>query len=122
MFYSGIYNPSVGYCLPLTYFTKAELKAIQRPAHRAMLSRLGFNCNTAQPVVFAPRDRGCFELHHMYDGQGFGQASFLLKSWRSQKTLQGRMIRIGVHWAQYTSGIGIPILEAPVLELPHLES
>ena len=40
MFYSGIYIPSVGYCLPMTYFTKKELEAIQRPAHRAMLSRL----------------------------------------------------------------------------------
>ena len=32
------------------------------------------------------------------------------------------MIRIGVHWAQYTSGIGVPILEAPAIKLPHLES
>ena len=87
-----------------------------------MLSCLGFNRNTAQAIVFAPRDKGCFELHHMVDGQGFGQASFLLKSWRSQKTLQGRMIHIGVHWAQYTSGVGTPILEAPALKLPHLES
>ena len=79
MFYSGIYIPSVGYCLPMTYFTKKELEKIQRPAHRAMLSRLGFNRNTAGEVVFGPRDKGCFELHHMYDGQGFGQASFLLK-------------------------------------------
>ena len=58
----------------------------------------------------------------MLDGQGFGQASYLLKSWRSRKTLQGRMIHIGVHWAQYTVEVGTPILEAPALKLPHLES
>ena len=51
MFYSGIYIPSVGYCLPVTYFTKAELEDIQRPAHQAMLSRLGFNRTTAQEVA-----------------------------------------------------------------------
>ena len=122
MFYSGIYLPSVGYCLPVCYFTKAELDTIQKRAHRAMLSRLGFNRNTALEVVFGPNSRGAIDMTHLYDTEGFGQTSSLLKSWRAEHSLQSRMIKITVHWAQYTSGIGQAILANPTIKLPHLES
>ena len=32
------------------------------------------------------------------------------------------MLRIGLHWAQYTSGISRPIMEYPMFQLPYLES
>ena len=122
LFYTGIYLPSVGYCLPVTHFTKGELDDIQLKPHRAMLSHKGYNCNTAKAVSFGPQPLGAIEMYHLYDTQGFGQASLVIKSWRSPHTLQSRTMKIAVHWAQYTSGISAPILAAPHLKLPHLES
>ena len=122
MFYAGIYMPSVGYSLPITHFTQEELEAIQKSSHRAMLAHKGYNRNTARAVQFGPEPMGAIKMYHLYDTQGFGQVTLVLKSWRSPHTLQSRVLKIGVQWAQYTSGIGVPILEAPHIKLPHLES
>ncbi len=122
MFYSGIYLPSVGYCLPVSHFAQEELEAIQKSSHRAMLAHKGFNRNTARAVQFGPQPMGAIEMYHLYDTQGFGQVTLVLKSWRSPHTIQSRVLKIALQWAQYTSGIGVPILEAPHIKLPHLES
>ena len=122
MFYSGIYMPSVGYCLPVSHFTQEELETIQKSSHRAMLAHKGYNRNTARAVQFGPEPMGAIEMYHLYDTQGFGQVTLVLKSWRSPHTLQSRVLKFGVQWAQYTSCIGVPIREAPHIKLPHLDS
>jgi hypothetical protein len=96
-FYEGIYKPSVGYSLPLTYFKLQELDTIQRKAHEAMVTHIGYNRNTAKAVIYGVQKWGGAAFTHLYDVQGYGQISYFLKSWRSPNTHQGKMLRIAVH-------------------------
>jgi hypothetical protein len=121
-FYKGIYKPSVGYPLPITYFTFSELDTIQQKAHTAMVTHCGFNRNTAKAVLYGLQCWGGAAFSHLYDIQGFGQLSYLIKSWRSPNTHQGKMIRITLQWAQFCAGASSPILESVDSPLPHLET
>ena len=56
-FYRGIYQLSVGYVLPLTYFTNKELNQIQKQAHRAFVAKCGYNRNTNLAVVWPQSSR-----------------------------------------------------------------
>ena len=59
---------------------------------------------------------------HLYDEQGYGQVKLFMKSWRSPDTLQGKLLRVSLAWAQYTAGTDVSILEDTTTKLPHLES
>jgi len=121
-FYEGIYTLSAGYPLPMTYFTFAELDAVQRQAHRAMVSHCGFNRSTKKEILFGPKHWGGAEFVHLCDLQGFGQIAYFIKSWRSPATEQGKMLRIALHWAQFCAGTSRPIMEDTATKLPHLEA
>ena len=121
-FYEGIYKPSVGYPLPMTYFTFEELAKIQAQAHQAMVTHCGFNRYTKRAVIYGPNHWGGAEFTHLYDIQGYGQVSYFIKSWRTPNSHQGVMIRIALQWAQFCAGTGRPILEDTITALPHLET
>ena len=122
VFYQAIYRLSVGYPLPMCYFTLAELNRIQKKSHRAMLAGCGFNRNTSRAVVFGPAHLGGMEFFHLYDEQGYGQVSTFMKFWRSPNTHAGTILRITVAWAQYCAGTSWSIFEDTSSKLPHLES
>ena len=121
VFYQAIYRLSVGYPLPMCYFTKQDLNRIQKKSHRAMLAGCGFNRNTSRAVVFGPAHLGGMEFFHLYDEQGFGQVSTFMKFWRSPNTHPGALLRITVAWAQYCAGTSRSILADTTTKLPHLE-
>ena len=122
VFYQAIYRLSVGYPLPMCYFTMDQLTRVQKKSHKAMLAGCGFNRNTNLAVVFGPAHLGGMEFFHLYDEQGYGQVSTFLKFWRSPQTHPGEVLRIAVAWAQYCAGTSWPILADTKTALPHLES
>ena len=122
IFYRAIYNLSVGYPLPTCYFSFAELDRIQSKAHRAFVSNCGYNRHTAKEIIYGPHCLGGAAFFHLYDIQGFGQVQHFLKFWRRPKSPQGTLFRILMAWAQFCTGIGVPILEdTKHPPLPHME-
>ena len=121
-FYHHIYSLSVGYPLPLCYFTFDELDRIQKQSHRAMVSHCGYNRCTAKEVLYGPTIFGGAEFFHLYDIQGHGQVTLFIKFWRQPHSSQGKALRITMAWAQYCAGISISILEYTERPLPHLEA
>ena len=119
-FYYAIYNPSIGYPLPMTYFTHDELHKIQMPSHHAMTCKMGYNRYTAKEILFGPTNLGGAGLFHLYDLQGIGQLSYFMKSWRTPHTEQGTLLRIVVYWAQYCAGTSRSIFDDTTIKLPHL--
>ena len=122
VFYQAIYKLSVGYVLPVSYFTFDELDKIQRKAHRAMVSHCGYNANTAKAIVYGPQYLGGAAFFHLYDIQGLGQVENFLKFWRRPKSPQGRMLRITMAWAQMCAGLSLSIFQETTWKLPHLET
>jgi len=120
--YHAIYLPSVGYPLPLCWFTESECSTMQKQSHPAMLRRMGYHRNFPKAVTYGPPGLGGLGLYHLYDIQGMGQLQFFLKFWRSPHTQQGKLLRITLHWAQYSVGTSTPILLHPQQKLPHLAS
>ena len=120
--YQAIYRLSVGYPLPVCYFTFDELDKIQRKAHGAMVSHSGFNRHTKKAVLFGPPWLGGANFFHLYDIQGHGQLKLFLTSWRTPNSHTGKLLRITVSWAQYCSGTGTSIFIDTATKLPHLES
>ena len=121
-FYRGIYQLSVGYVLPLTYFTNKELNQIQKQAHRAFVAKCGYNRNTNLAVVYGPRALGGLGFFHLYDLQGYGQIECFIKYWRTPNSQPGRILRIVMSWIQYCAGVGWSILDNTKKAIPHLES
>jgi hypothetical protein len=76
IFYEGIYKPSIGYPLSITYFSFKELDKTQKKAHEAMVTHCGFNWNTAKAVLYGVQQGGGAAFTHLYDIQGFGQLSY----------------------------------------------
>jgi hypothetical protein len=121
-FYEGIYKPSVGYPLPTTYFTEKELDKVQTKAHQAMVTHCGYNRYTARSVIYGLERLGGAGFTHLYDMQGFGQLEMFIKSWRAKETHQGKILRVGVQWAQYCAGTSKSILEDTKMIITYLES
>ena len=61
-FYQAIYHPSIGFCLPCSHFTVQELSKAQLKAHRAFITKSGYNRNTASCLIYGP---------HFLGGAGF---------------------------------------------------
>ena len=112
----------MGYCLPCSHFTEKELHKTQTKAHRAFVAKTGYNRNTASAVLFGPHFLGGAGFFHLYDEQGYGQLKLFMKTWRTPDSLQGKLLRVTLAWAQYNAGTGISILEDTTTAMPHLES
>ena len=67
-FYRGIYEPSIGYVLPLCYFRKEELERIQKKAHQAMVNSCGYNRCMAKAILYGPKDMGGAAFFHLWLG------------------------------------------------------
>ena len=120
--FRSIYRLSVGYPLPMCYFTFSQLDQAQRKVERAFIAKMGFNRNTSKAVLRGPKFLGGAGLFHLYDDQSYGQLKFLLKNWRSPDSPGGQMTRIAMSWVQFCAGVSWPVLEQPQTRLVHLES
>ena len=121
VFYQSIYRLSVGYPLPMCYLTFDELDKIQKKAHLAIVTSSGFNRNTAKAVICGPALYGGANFFHLYDEQGYGQLSHVIKFLRSPHTDAGIALRIAMAWAQCCAGISRSTFKDVSTKLPHLE-
>jgi hypothetical protein len=120
-YYYACYLPSIGYPLANCYFTKQHLSKVQRKTMMQILSKCGYNRNTKRRYYTPPLQYGGANFRHLYDQQGLGQLTHFIRHWR-QRTVAGQRLRSVVAWAQFSSGMASPILEAPSRTIPHLES
>jgi len=118
-FYFAIFLPSIGYPLANSTLAHKECDQIQRRAFRAIVSKCGFNRNTAKAILYGPIALGGANFRHLYTEQGVGQIILFLRHWR-MGTQPGTMLNIAVAWAQYAVGTGVSFLEDTTTKLPHL--
>lgn len=122
-FYRGTYEPSVGYVLPLCYFSQDELSQIQKKAHVALLNGCGYNRCTSTAIVYGPKDLGGAGFFHLLDLQGFGQVQIFMKYWRTPDSHQGKTLRIVMEWVQYCVVTSYSIFQdTGTSRLHHLEA
>ena len=120
MFYQTIYLKSIGFVLPCSFFTAAQLHSIHSPAARVFASKCGYNRNTSLNILHGPTHLAGSGFLSLYTIQGEGQISMFLKFWRTQ-TPTSILLRTALAWTQYQSGTGTPLLTDVHPELPHLE-
>jgi hypothetical protein len=118
--YTNIYLPSMGYSLPVTSFTRRELKQVQTAPLGVLIPALGFNRHMPQAVVFGPLDLGGMDFRHLYVEQGSSQASMLIRHIRA-RTLVGVMALICLKWYHRFTGVSSPPLENLAVCTPHSE-
>ena len=120
-YFHGVFLPSVTYTFPVNLLRESDLLKIQGQAYPKFLPKLGYNRNTPRAIVCGPKSLGGLQLRPLYDEQGAGQVEQFLKHYRSD-TGVATHLQIMLAWAQKLSGIGIPLLSAPQIHLPHIES
>jgi hypothetical protein len=112
--------PSITFGMSCTTMTHSQLDSIQRPMINAILPKMGYSSKTSRHVVFGPHKYLGIGLRHLGPEQGVQQCLLFLKTIRSELEFS-KLIRIGLSWFQLESGISVPILECPTLDIPYLE-
>jgi len=118
--YHSIYASAVGYALPQSFFTKAQLDKAQGQSMASIIAKCGYTRTTASALIYAPTELGGAGFISWYSLQGVGQVQLFLKHWRTN-SLISKVLRIDVAWSQWQAGFGHSILEAPKVSLPWLE-
>ena len=118
--YQSIYIPSVQYTLPQSFFSRQELEKAQAPSVHKILSKCGYNRNTARALIYAPIRYAGGGFLPWYVLQGEGQIKHFIKHWRTN-TIISRTLRIAVLWAQWQTGLDRSLLDDTTSPIPHLE-
>ena len=116
-----MYIPSVTYPLSNSFFTKAQLESIQRPALSTVLQNLGYNKHTARVIIHGSPQYGGIQIPHLYTKQGIAQIQRFIQQWRQPQTRMGKLLRILVHWTQFALAFPTCFLSDTNTPLPHLE-
>jgi len=115
-----VFLPSIKYTLPQSFFPRQKLDQAQSASVRHILAKCGYNRNTARALVFAPTEYAGAGFLPWYLLQGEGQVTQFLKHWRTT-TIISQALRLAVQWAQWQSGLPLPILADTHTDLPYLE-
>ena len=99
-----------------------KLHKLDRKITCIFLPKLGFNCNTAQAIVYGPTKFGVLNLQYLPQEQGLAKIEHLIKHIQTQSTEASSHFTIALSWSQFNAGTSVPILERPTASLPHLES
>ena len=121
-YYHLIYLPSVLYSFPTNSISSHKLRKLDSQTVRLILPKLGYNRNTAKAIVYGPKQFGGIDLRSLCDEQGLAKLEHLVKHLRTPTTQASLHFQIALHWVQFTSGIGQPVLESPQVNLSYIES
>ena len=121
-YYYACYLPSIGYPLPCSSLTYAQLDRVQRTAMTIIVARCGYNRNTKREIVYGPMSYGGANFRHLYMHQGVGQISMFMRHWRQPTTIPGKLLKCAVAWNQMTAGTSYSIFQRVHDVLPHMES
>lgn len=118
--YRTIYIPSIGYTLPQCFFAKTVLDRAQQQSIGLIISKCGYNRNTARALMYAPNEFAGGGFLPWYLIQGDGQVKHMIKHWRTD-TIISKTMKVALLWAQWQSGHSKPILEDVHTPLSYLE-
>jgi len=118
--YHGQYIPIIKYVLPQCFFSKKALQTTESKTLQSIISRAGYNRNTATELRYAPTSYAGCGFIKWYTLQGEGQIQLFLKHWRTE-TIVSDILRVAVSWSQCQSGLSKSFLEDTTTKLPHLE-
>jgi hypothetical protein len=118
--YHSIFIPSIKYTLPQSFYTKKILDQAQASSIGYIISKCGYNRNTARELIYAPTEYAGAGFLPWFLLQGEGQIQQFIKHWRTD-TIVSKTLKIALHWAQWQSGHPEPILYDPKTPLPYLE-
>jgi hypothetical protein len=120
-YYYSVFLPSVTYSFPTNVIPEGQLRHIQNASMRSIVNRLGYAKSTPHAILYGPQPLGGTGLRPLYDEQGSSKVELVLKHFRAN-TMVTTQLHIALAWCQRMSGISHPILEAPSILLPHLET
>ena len=118
--YHTVYNPSVRYTLPQSFFDAKVLDRAQAPSLQRIIAKCGYNRKTARALLFGPTRYGGGGFLPWYLLQGEGQIVHFLKHWRTD-TLISKTLRIATLWAQWQAGTSFSIFEDTSTPIEYLE-
>ena len=121
MSFTRIYIPSLRYGLGTCYFPPRDLIAIQRPAIRTILPKMGFNRHISRDVVFGPRNLGGLGLPSLVFEQGLQQIQFIGRHLRSPTSPLRSLFQISLEWFRLLAGYTTCPLATPQLPTAHVE-
>ena len=119
--YHAIYCASLKYVLPQCFFPPSVLDKAEAKSLPIILSKQGFNRNTAKPIRFCPKSYAGCGMIPWKVLQGEGQLTLFVKHWRTD-TIISKMLRMAMAWAQWNAGTGTSILSEVHAPLPYLEA
>ena len=119
--YHAMYCTSLKYVLPQCFFSPVVLDKAEAKSLPIVLSKQGFNRNTAKPIRFCPKSYAGCGMIPWKVLQGEGQLTLFVKHWRTN-TIISKMLRMALAWAQWNAGTGTSILSEVHDPLPYLEA
>jgi hypothetical protein len=119
IYYRTTFLPSIGYSLPVTSMTTAELQQSQTMMNQVILNKLGYNKNYPRSVAFAPTQEFGVGLHDIRIEQGLAQIQALLNYIGTDHKV-GRLMTISCRHLQLEAGVHFDILAHPHQTLNYL--
>jgi hypothetical protein len=117
-YYFAVYNPSIGYILPLSMFTKKECEKIQNPFISSIVSKCGFRRSTSLAIRWGPSKMGGYGFRHAYQEKGLGQLLMFMKHLRSNGQ-PAVILQIAISWVQAECGVSWSIFEQTSIALKY---
>jgi hypothetical protein len=120
VYYFSVFLRSIGYPLPVSHLSLADLKAVQQPMIPIVLTKMIFCRNLSRKLVFLCSYFGGLDFRQLYIEQGTGQITFLIRHLRTPGQVHDLLL-IVLSWLQNCAGVSFAMLEHPSYPLPHLE-
>lgn len=120
--YYSMICPRIEFPLAVTQFTRLQCDKINSPILRAVMSKMGYNCNMDRRVVYGPQTLGGSGFHDLLIEQGIQAITTLCGHLREPKSQTGDMMRTEIRWCQLHAGTDFDILALPQVPLEYVES
>jgi hypothetical protein len=120
IYYYSVYLQSIGYSLPVSHLSFAQLNKLQQPIVPIVLSKMGYCSNTSRILTFLCSFYGGIDFRDLRLEQGIGQITFLIRHLRTPGQVCD-LLAIVLSWFQFCAGVGYPVFLQPERPLPHLE-
>jgi len=92
--YRTMVSPKLKFPLAATQFTQVQCDKILSPILNVCLSKMGYNRNMPQEVVFSPVTAGGSGFHDLFIEQGIRHVTMFVGHLRESQSETGRMMRI----------------------------
>ena len=119
LYYRTTFLPTIGYSLPVTSMTDAELQQGQTLMNRVVLNKLGYNRNYPRAAAFAPTQEFGTGLQDIRLEQGLAQIQALLNYIGTGHKV-GKIMLISYRTLQIEAGVHFELLERPKTPLLYL--